>query len=169
MSKIKKVSKEELELLSHKDCVRFALFCAEQVKDGWRGVPECVAAIETAERWLEGKATAEECRIASYAAHDAAYAAADAAYYAAYYATYAAYYAAYYAATNANAAHTAANYAANAAHATYAAHTADYAASDAADYAAHGKPHLIDAQRSYYEELLYFDDIAEKLLLGEIV
>jgi len=164
VSKIKKVSKEELELLSHKDCVRFALFCAEQVKDGWKDISECVSAIETAERWLEGKASAEECRVAAYAAHDAAYAAADAAYYTAYYATYAAYYAAYYAANATNA-----NYATNAAHATYAAHTAAYATSDAADYAAHGKPHLIDAQRNYYEELLYFDDIAEKLLLGEIV
>ena len=140
MSKIKIVSEKELSLLSHKDCVRFALFCAEQVRDSWKDIPECVAAIETTERWLEGKASAEECWKAANAANAAA--------------TYA----------------TSASYTAYAAaYATYAAHTAAYATSDAADYAAHGKPHLIDAQRNYYEELLYFDDIAEKLLLGETV
>ena len=101
MSKIKKVSKEELELLPHKDCVRFALFCAEQVRDSWKDIPECVVAIETAERWLEGKASAEECKVAAYASA--------------------------------------------------------------------GKPHLIEAQWEYYNELLHFDDIAEKALLGEIV
>jgi len=144
VSKIKKVSKEELELLPHKDCVRFALFCAEQVRDSWKDIPECVVAIETAERWLEGKASAEECKVAAYAAdaHAAAHATDDASHAAAY-ATYAAY---------AYAAYAAAAYSANAAHT-----------------AAYGNPHLIDAQRNYYEELLYFDDIAEKLLLGEIV
>jgi len=130
MSKIKKVSDKELLLLPHKDIVRFALFCAEQVKEGWKGIPECVAAIETAERWLEGKAAEEECRVAADAA-------------AAAYATSAAYTA--YATS-----------AANAAYATY------YAA-------AYGNPHLIEAQWEYYNELLHFDDIAEKALLGEIV
>jgi len=144
MSKIKKVSDKELLLLPHKDIVRFALFCAEQVKEGWKGIPECFVAIETAERWLKGKASAEECRVAAHAAH-----ATDAT---AYYATYAAYYAAN-AATNA---------------ASYASYAASSAAA-AAHTAAYGNPHLIDAQRNYYEELLYFDDIAEKLLLGEIV
>jgi len=133
---LEKVSEEELLLLPHKDCVRFAVFCAEQVRDGWRGVPECVAAVETVERWLKGKASAEECRVAYYAA--AAYYAATA-----YYATYAAYAAAY------------AYYTARAAR--------------AAHYATAGKPHLIDAQWDYYLELLHFDDIAEKLLLGETV
>ena len=160
MSKIKKVSKEELELLSHKDCVRFALFCAEQVKDGWKDISKCFVAIETAERWLEGKASAEECRVAAYAAHDAAYSAANAtnAAYAAYTAAIAAYYAA-----AANAAYAAYAYAASAtAYAAYA--NAAYAAAYAAS--ANGKPHLIEAQWNYYEELLHFDDIAEKLLLG---
>ena len=58
MSKIKRVNIKELELLSHRDMVRFALFCAEQVKEGWRDIPECVSAIETVKRWLEGRATA---------------------------------------------------------------------------------------------------------------
>ena len=146
---------DELKLLSHKDCVRFALFCAEQVKEGWRGVPECVVAVETTERWLEGKATKGECKVTSDAAY-AAYSAANATN-----AAYAAYNAAYYAAAAAaaNAAYAAYAYAASAtAYAAYA--NAAYAAS------ANGKPHLIEAQWNYYEELLHFDDIAEKLLLG---
>jgi len=143
MSDIKIVSNKELSLLSQQDCVRFALFCAKQVKEGWKGIPECVAAVETAERWLEGKASAEECRVAAYAATTAAVRAARA------------------------------TYAANAAYAAYAADAYAYAASSAAayaaDYAAYGNPHLIEAQWNYYEELLYFDDIAEKLLLGGVV
>ena len=101
MSDIKIVSEKELKLLSHKDIVRFALFCAEQVKDNWKDIPECVRAIETVERWLEGKASAEECRNTAYAAD--------------------------------------------------------------------GNPHFINAQWNYYNELLHFDDIAEKALLGGVV
>ena len=145
---LEKVSRKELELLSQQDCVRFALFCAEQVRDSWRGVPECVAAVETAERWLEGKATEEQCRNTAYAA----YAAANAAAYANS-AAYAAYDAAAHAANAASSAACDAVYAANAASAAY----------------ANGNLHLIEAQRNYYEELLYFDDIAEKLLLGGVV
>ena len=91
---------------------------------------------------MEGKASAEECRVATHAAHaTAAYAAA-------------------YATRAANAAYAA--YAANATYATvYAAHAAHAASA--------GKPHLIEAQWDYYQELLHFDDIAEKALLGEIV
>jgi len=154
---LEKVSEEELKLLSHKDCVKFALFCAEQVKEGWRGISECFVAIETAERWLEGKATEEECRNATHVADAARYAAhyANTTAYDAYYATYAAVYAAY-----------AASAASDASDAAYAAARA--AAYAAATYA-NGKPHLIEAQWEYYLELLHFDDIAEKLLLGEIV
>ena len=148
---MKPVSKKELELLSHKDIVRFALFCAEQVKEGWKGIPECVVAIETVERWLKGKAAEEECVNAAYAVS----AAANAVYAAAYatYATYAAVYAAH--AAYADAAHAA----------VHAANAAYYATSAAAD----GKSHLIEAQRNYYLELLHFDDIAEKLLLGATI
>ena len=156
---MKPVSKKELELLSHKDIVRFALFCAEQVKEGWKGIPECVVAIETVERWLKGKAAEEECVNAAYtasAAANAAYAASAAAFADAY-----AYYATYTAAI-------AANSAANAAHATYAAvHAAN--AAYAASHAYAGKSHLIEAQWEYYLELLHFDDIAEKLLLGATI
>ena len=133
---MKPVSDKELELLSHKDIVRFAVFCAEQMRDSWENIPECVVAIETVERWLKGKAAAEECRNATHVA--------DAARYAAHYANTTAY------------------------DAYYAAYAAAYAAYVAA-YATAGKSHLIEAQWEYYEELLYFDDIAEKLLLGETV
>jgi len=148
MSDIKIVSNKELSLLSQQDCVRFALFCAEQVRDSWKGIPECFVAIETTERWLEGKATEEECWKAANAATTAAVRAARA------------------------------TYAANAAYAAYAAYAVAYAASAAssaaydavyAANAAYGNPHLIEAQWEYYEELLYFDDIAEKLLLGGVV
>ena len=129
---MKPVSDKELELLSHKDIVRFAVFCAEQMRDSWENIPECVVAIETVERWLKGKAAEEECVNAASAA-SAANAAADVAYTAAY----------------------AAVHAANAAY--------------AASHAAAGKSHLIDAQWNYYLELLHFDDIAEKALLGGVV
>jgi len=145
---MKPVSDKELELLSHKDCVRFALFCAEQVKEGWKGIPECVVAIETVERWLKGKAAEEECVNAASAA-SAANAAADVAYTAASAAASAA----------ADVAYTAAYAAVHAANAAYYAAYAAYA----------GKPHLIEAQWNYYNELLYFDDIAEKLLLGATI
>ena len=154
---LEKVSEEELSLLPHKDCVRFALFCAEQVRDSWKDIPECFVAIETTERWLEGKASAEECRNATHVADAARYAAhyANTTAYDAYYAAYAAAYAAY-AASAASDASDAAYAAARAAH--YA--TATYAAK---------KSHLIEAQWEYYNELLHFDDIAEKLLLGGVV
>jgi len=165
VSDIKIVSEEELLLLSQQDCVRFALFCAEQVRDSWKGIPECVRAIETTERWLEGKASAQECMNTAYAATTAAVRAARA--------TYAAD-AVAYAVVHAARAVAYAAYAASHAVA-YAAYAANVAAANAVAYAtiaytaAYGKPHLIDAQRNYYEELLYFDDIAEKLLLGETV
>ena len=143
MSKIKIVSKEELLLLPHKDIVRFALFCAEQVRDGWENIPECVNAINIVERWLEGKVTEEECWKATEEECWKATNATNAAY-------------ATYAATNAADA---------AAYAYAAARAAHYAN---AAYAAK-KSHLIEAQWEYYLELLHFDDIAEKLLLGGVV
>jgi len=142
---MKLVRKKELLLLSQQDCVRFAIFCAEQVKEDWENIPECVNAINIVERWLEGKATEEECwKATEEECWKAAYAASHAAAYAANAATYPA---------SASAA-----YAASAA-----ANAADYASASA------GNPHLIEAQWNYYEELLHFDDIAEKLLLGETV
>ena len=161
------VVQAELLLLTPQDCVRFALFCAEQVRDSWKDIPECVAAINMVERWLKGKASEEECVNASSAAYDAAYAANAAAAYAAAYAASAAANAA-----NADAAYSDATAAANAANAANAADAAAYVAAYDAAYAANaaaGKSHLIEAQWNYYNELLHFDDIAEKALLGEII
>lgn len=72
--------------------VRLAVWCARQVVDLAAG-GAALAAIETAERWCDGKATAEECRAATYAAAYVAPAAAEAAY-TAYAGAYAACYAA---------------------------------------------------------------------------
>ena len=165
---MKLVRKKELLLLSQQDCVRFAIFCAEQVKEDWENIPECVNAINIVERWLEGKATEDECKVAAHAAYAAADAAADA------YAADAAANAAYAASAAADAAayvasHAAYAYAASSAYAAYAAYA--YYAADAAStaYAADGNPHFINAQWNYYNELLHFDDIAEKLLLGATI
>ena len=94
-----------LELLPHKTNVRFALFCAHQVK---HLIPKehqevCLKAIEVAELFLVGKATKKECGKAADAANAAAHAyAANAAYAAAYAANASAAYAsASYAAVNA--------------------------------------------------------------------
>ena len=168
---MKLVRKKELLLLSQQDCVRFAIFCAEQVKEDWENIPECVNAINIVERWLEGKATEDECKVAAHAAYaaratyaavhaaNAAYAAANAAYAASAAADAAAYVAS----------HAAYAYAASSAYAAYAAYA--YYAADAAStaYAADGNPHFINAQWNYYNELLHFDDIAEKLLLGATI
>jgi len=159
---MKLVRKKELLLLSQQDCVRFAIFCAEQVKEDWENIPECVNAINIVERWLEGKATEDECKVAAHAAYAAADAAADA--YAASAAANAAYAAS--AAADAAASYSAYAYAASSAYAAYAYYAAD-AASTA--YAADGNPHFINAQWNYYNELLHFDDIAEKLLLGATI
>ena len=130
------ISREELSVLSHPYQVRFAIFCARQVihlvKEKDRAI--CEEAILTAERWLVGEATKEECRIA---------------------AAYAAYAANAYANAAANAAN-AANAAANAANAY--ANAAAYAA-NAANTAANAKDKqiLIDAQWEVYEDLLNID------------
>ena len=114
---------EWLKLIPHRSQVMFAVFCAMQVEELWNDSVTCIAAISTIERWLEGKATAEECRAAAYAAYANAANAADAnaadAYaYAA--AANAANAAANAAAANAAAANAAANAAADAAYAAYA-------------------------------------------------
>jgi len=169
--------KEDISLLPRRFQVMFALFCARQVEDGWKGIPECRVAIEVVERWLDGKATIEECRVATTAAYAAAYAAVYAAH-AAVYATHAAAavyaanaaadaaaYATYDATYDATAAATAAAYAAaNAANAAAAYAAAAYAA---AAYAT-DKEKVIEKQWEYYNELLYFDEIAEKSLLGGV-
>ena len=98
-----------LEQIPHKSQVRFALFCAMQIEEVWKDSLGSVNAVATVERWLEGKATAEECKDAAYYAAGAAAYPAYPAYYAAYcaahhavaYPAYPAYYAAYCAAQHA--------------------------------------------------------------------
>ena len=78
------IQEKDLQILTHKQQVQFAIFCAKQVEYLWNKKPACVKAIQTAEAWLAGKATAEECRSAARAAANATYAAAYATYAAAY-------------------------------------------------------------------------------------
>jgi hypothetical protein len=56
-----KIQISDLESLSHKDIVRFALFCAYQVQDKWITDIQAVKAIRTVELWLEDKATLKQC------------------------------------------------------------------------------------------------------------
>jgi len=147
---MKQITSKEFHLISHNFQVRFALFCANQVRNVWKGIPECVEAIRMAELWLEDKATSKECEVAAYAASAAASAAAAYASSAAAYATYAA--------------ASAASAAASAASAAYAASAAS--AASAAAYASEDKAKLIKEQWAFYNELLNFDEIVEKALLG---
>ena len=154
---MKQLQNTDLEKLSHNFQVKFALFCAKQViglvKSKNRQI--CENAILITEKWLEGKATAEECKTAAYAAANAA---ADAAYAAAYAAANAAAYAADAADAAANAAaYAAANAAADAANAAY-------AAADAAN-ASLNKEQSIKEQWDYYNELLFFDKNFEEIVL----
>lgn len=137
--KVKKelITRQDLGKLSHAYQVRFALFCAYQVKPHWEKIPECVKAIEITEKWLVGEATAEECRVAALAA--AATANIDTTYNTAYDAAYDAAHAAYVA-------YAAAQAASAATYATYAA----YAASK-------NRQKLIDEQWDFYNDLLNID------------
>jgi hypothetical protein len=69
---VERITVNNLKGLSHKDQVRFALFCANQVKDKWKHIPSSVEAIRLTELWLEGKATTDDCWfIAGVAGSDA--------------------------------------------------------------------------------------------------
>jgi hypothetical protein len=145
---MEKLTREDMKKLPYRFQVLMAVFCAKQVISLVREEDKaaCLHAIDMAEKWVRGEASAEHCRDAANVAHAAAAAAAAAAANAAAYAANAA----------ANAA-TAATAAANAANAT---HAAAYAA-NAADRAV-----ILKAQHAYYNELLNFDAIANKALLG---
>ena len=88
---------KDLQKLPHLHQVRFAVFCAKQVLHlaSQKDKAVCVKAIETAELFVAGEATSEECKVAANAAYSAAHAAANAAYSAAHAAAHAAYAAAY--------------------------------------------------------------------------
>ena len=143
----------DLTKLTHAHQVRFACYCARQVLHLVKLEDNQVAekAITTAEAWLVGEATQEQCRqaaaAAAHASAHAAYAAADAAYTAASASAHAAYVATY----------AGANAAGAAAHAAYA--TAAYAA------AATDKAELIKEQWEAYEDLLHFDKNFEEIVL----
>ena len=162
--------KKNINKLSHKDKVRFALFCARQVEHIWKSVPEAVEAVKVTELWLIGKATSEECSANAADAADAAtYAAAYAAANAAYAANAAAYAAVAY--TAYAAANAAADAAADAADAVaYTAYAAAYAAvaytaaADAADAATYADTKI--EQMEYLSDLLHLDSIFENVLLG---
>ena len=87
---MKRIETKELDKLNRRKQAMFALFCANQVKHllNGKGTKQALKAIATVEKYLEGKATKEDCKQA--AAYAAAYAA-DAAYAAAYAADAAAY------------------------------------------------------------------------------
>ena len=162
---MKQLQRTDLEKLSHNFQVRFALFCAKQVVDlvepKYKHKQLCDNAILTVEKWLDNKATVEECRTAADAAHAAAYTA-DAAAFAAYTAANAAANAAFAVAHAAHAAHAAAY----AAHATAdAAHAAANAAANAAVNASHNKEQTIKEQWDCYNELLNFDKNFEEIVL----
>ena len=156
------LSKSNLSLLSHRNQVVFALFCAKQVYHLVRLEDKAVvdACISTIELWFEGKATKEDCRAAAYAA-DAAYAdaGAAAAAYAAAASAAASAAAAYAAAAAASAASaSAAAYASATYAAAAAAYSATAAAYAAAAYAASDKQEIIEAQWKHYKELLELDN-----------
>ena len=71
---MKQITETELKKLSHKDIVKFAVFCAYRVEERWNNTPECVEAIRMAELWLEDKATSKECEVAYNLTYHAAYA-----------------------------------------------------------------------------------------------
>ena len=161
---LNRVSKEELQKLSHKNQVRFALFCAKAVSH-LNPNHEAQLAIRTVELWLDNKATVEECKKAADAGYAGAYAAADATDYASYAGAHAAYAGAAYA--DADAASYAAGAAAHAGCAAHAARAASYAAAAyAGAHAAAAKNKAIQAQREYYDSLLYINENFEKIILA---
>jgi hypothetical protein len=140
------LTKKQLSELSHKDQVRFALFCAYQVKNEWEKSLNCVNAIKITELWLENKVTSSECRSAA----SAAFSNPDKNIYTAAYVAYAA-------ATDADA-DVAATYTG------YAASTAAYARATYPTYAT-DKIKIIQAQIEYYNELKYINENFEKIVL----
>jgi hypothetical protein len=58
------IKQDKLQELSHKDIVRFALFCAYQVKNKWGKITGKAnyEVIKQVELWLEDKVTGDDCR-----------------------------------------------------------------------------------------------------------
>jgi hypothetical protein len=121
-----------------------ALFCAKQVIH-LATDERAKIAVEVVERWLEGKASREECKTAGGDAYAAA--------------------AAGYAAAAAHAAYAAGD-------AAYAYAAAAYAAYAAAAYAAYAagedtREKLLQQQWDYYDQLLNEDRYFEEIVLGD--
>ena len=145
---MRRVTSKELLLLSHNFQVRFALFCSYQIEKQWKNAPKSVEAIRVTELWLEGKASSAECCEAGRAASGAQSSNGGNANYAVACTAYTT------VVTRTNDSST--NSAANASHA------ADFVV-DVAGVSAK----IIGEQWNFYNELLNFDKIAEKALLGE--
>ena len=152
---MRQITSKELLLLSHNFQVRFALFCANQVKDKWKAIPQAVKAIRVTELWFEGKANSEKCRKAASTA------------YTAYSITYSPEASACAAAASTARAAAVINNATLAA--GYSAHAAAYAADVANCGGNAAGARVIKEQRDFYKELLHFDETVEKALLGEEV
>lgn len=157
---MERISQEDLSLLSHNFQVRFALFCAYQVKNKWDKIPECVKAIRVVSLWLEGKASSEECRSAAVDL-DVLKFAAD------YNANcYGGYIAGYVAFAAADAVHAVINAGYAVAFTYGTAYSTDTIAADATRAFS---TKILKDQWAFYNELLHFDEIVEKALLGEEV
>ena len=123
-----------LSKLSHKDQVRFALFCDYQVKNEWEKSIKVKKAIELVELWLEDKATTEDCEVFLGRERNMD--------------QYP------YSISTLTSYHLSAEYARGASDYVLAAFVYDYKRKD-----------IIKAQRKYLNELLYVDDILEKIIL----
>lgn len=53
----------DLQHLTRKQCVQFALYCCHLISNGWIDNKKAIIAITTIEKWLKGEATAEECQL----------------------------------------------------------------------------------------------------------
>ena len=146
---MERITRQEVQKLSHNFQVRFALFCTYQVKDRWDKTPSCIEAVKIVELWLDGRASSEECRVAAHAA-DCAVGSVGGVVVS---------YTAFAAANVSNAGACAADYNAGACACT--------ASAAAGGYAGTSKDKVIKEQWDFYNELLHFDEIVEKALLGE--
>jgi len=142
-----KITEYNIRLLSHKDKVRFALFCAKQVKYKIKDI-EGFNCIRMVEKWLDGKATSNDCRIAADLAYDVANGEDGIGRLnAEQYATYTSYCATHVTMSN---------------NASGVCHTAEYARNTIS----HNTNNAKEEQEKYLYELIHLDDIVEKELLG---
>jgi hypothetical protein len=70
MATNKEINEKLLCELSHKDQIRFALFCANQTREFWYDSKIYENTYKLIELWLEGKATVQECLDAGNACYN---------------------------------------------------------------------------------------------------